>query len=182
MRYEMAGVLPCGVLRSVECGSGALGMDVEYVLAAEGVGVGVVLIGAESPFGGAGHGVDGDAAKELDLFVLYVDAVDQGFKVRGIAEAVGLDLHGSFVGGVFVAVDGFAHLPEVPAEFALLFAFDLESGYGDSRGGENCDDGHADDEFDQGEAGFWVGCFRVGQALARRAYPSGFSNFTDSVM
>ena len=136
---------------------GALGVDVEDVLAAEGVGVGVVLIGAEAPFGGAGHGVDGDAAKEFDLFVLDVDAVDEGFEVGGIAEAVGLDLHGSLVGGVLVAIDGVAHLPEVAAEFALLFAFDLETGDGDSGGGEDRDDGDADDEFDQGEAGLGVG-------------------------
>src|SRR5882757_11305102 len=98
MSCGLAWPLPCGIFRSVECGALALGVDVEYVLAAEGVGVGVVLIGAEAPFGGAGHGVEGDAAKELDVFVLNVDAVDQSFKIRGIAEAVGLDLHSSFVG------------------------------------------------------------------------------------
>src|SRR5882757_9398957 len=158
VRHEsgMDGWLPCGIFGSVECGALALGVDVEYVLAAEGVGVGVVLIGAEAPFGGAGHGVEGDAAKELDLLVLNVDAVDQGFEVWGIVEAVGLDLYGSFVGGVLVAVDGVAHLPEIPTEFALLFAFDLETGDGDSRRGENCDDGHTDDEFDEGETGFGV--------------------------
>ena len=125
--------------RAVSC---ALGVDVEDVLAAEGVGVGVVLVGAEAPVGGSGHGVDGDAAEEPDLLVLNVDAVDEGFEVGGIAEAVGLDLDGSLVGGVFVAVDGVAHLPEVAAEFALLFAFDLEAGEGDSCGGEDGDDGH----------------------------------------
>src|SRR5215475_12247676 len=61
--------LPCGVFRSVDCGSSALGVDVEDVLAAEGVGVYVVLVGAEAPLGGAGHGVDGDAAKELHLLI-----------------------------------------------------------------------------------------------------------------
>ena len=79
--------LPCGVLCSVEGGAGALGVDVEDVLAAEGVGVGVVLIGAEAPFGGAGHGVDGDAAEELDLLVLNLDAVDEGFEVGWIADS-----------------------------------------------------------------------------------------------
>ena len=52
--------LPCVVLRSVECGSGALAVDVEDVLAAEGVGVRVVLVGAQAPIGVVGHGVDGD--------------------------------------------------------------------------------------------------------------------------
>src|ERR1700736_1078642 len=92
--------LPCGVFCSVECSALALAVDVEYVLAAEGVRVGVVLIGAKAPIGGAGHGIDWDAAEEFNLFVLNVDAVDQGFEVRGIAEAVSLDLHGAFVGGV----------------------------------------------------------------------------------
>ena len=128
-------------------------MDVEDVLAAEGVGVGVVLIGAEAPVGGAGHGVGGDAAEEFYFFVLNVHAVDQGVEVGGIAETVGFDLHGSLVGGVLVAVDGVTHLPEVAAEFALLLPFDLEAGDGDSSGGEDGDDGDADDEFDESEAG-----------------------------
>ena len=70
--------------------------------------------------------------------------------------AVGLGLNGAFVGGVLVVVDGVAHLPEVAAEFALLVAFDLEAGDRDSGGGKDGDDGHGDDEFDEGEAGLGV--------------------------
>src|SRR5258708_32846561 len=84
-RRGLGECLPCGVLRSVECGSCALGVDVEDVLAAEGVRVGVVLVGAEAPFGGAGPGVDGDAAEECDLLVLNVNSVDQGFVDCGVA-------------------------------------------------------------------------------------------------
>ena len=45
------------------------------------------------------------------------------------------------VGGVLVAVDGVAHLPEVAAKFPLLLPFDLEAGDRDSGGGEDGDDG-----------------------------------------
>src|SRR5271170_2227741 len=148
--------LPCGVLRSVECGSGALGVDVKDVLAPEGVRVYVVLIGAEAPFSGSGHGIDGDTAEEFDLLVLNINAVDESFKVRRITEAVCFDLHGSLVGGVLVAVDGVAHLPEVAAEFSLLLPFDLKACDWDSSRGEDGNDGHADYEFDQGEAGLRV--------------------------
>src|SRR5271163_1108713 len=69
-RRELVWWLPCGVFCSVEGGALAFGVDVEDVLAAEGVGVGIVLVGAHAPVGGTGHGIDGNAAKELYLFVL----------------------------------------------------------------------------------------------------------------
>src|SRR5580698_10355814 len=149
----MEGVLPCVVLRPVESSAVALGVNIEDVLAAEGVGVGVVLVGAEAPFGGAGHGIDGDAAKELDLLILNLNAVDQGFEVGRVVEAVGLGDEGSFFGGILIVVDGVAHLPEVAAEFALLHSFDLKTGDRESGESEDGDDRHGDDEFDQGEAG-----------------------------
>ena len=57
--------LPCGVLCAVECGAVALGVDVEDVLAAEGVGVGVVLVGAEAPVGGPVMGSTGMRRRNL---------------------------------------------------------------------------------------------------------------------
>src|SRR6266702_3768059 len=149
--------LPCGVFCSVECGVVALGVDVEDVLAAEGVGVGVVLVGAEAPLGGPSHRVDGDAAEELHFFALNFDAVDEGFEVGGVVVAVGLGNDAAFFGSVLVVVDGVPHLPEVAAEFALLGALDLEACHGDGCTGEDGDDGHGNDELDEGEAGLRAG-------------------------
>src|SRR5215469_3630331 len=131
-------------------------MDVEDVLTTEGVRVGVVLVGAEAPFGVAGHRVGGDLAQETYLFSLDVDSADEGVEVGRIAKGVCLDLEGSFIGSVLVFVDGGPHFPEVAAEFALLLALDLKARDGDSDPRQNSDDGYRDDEFDECEAGLWI--------------------------
>src|SRR5580704_11979242 len=153
----MQGWLPCGVSRAVEVGTGALGVDVEDVLAAEGVGVGVILVGTETPLCGASHGVDGDAAEKFDCFTLDFYAGDEGFEIGRVVEAVGFGLHTTLVGGILVGIDGGAHLPEVAAEFALFGALDLKTGYRNGGCGEDGDDGHGDDEFYEGESGLGVG-------------------------
>ena len=82
-----------------------------------------------------------------------VDAIDKGVEVGWIVEGIGFGLDAALVGGVLVVVDGVAHHPEVAAEFAFLFALDLEAGDGDGCRGENADDGDGDDELDEGDAG-----------------------------
>src|SRR5260370_37147168 len=95
--------LPCGVLCAIEGSALALGVDVEDVLAAEGVGVGVVLVGAEAPLGGPSPRGDGDAAEALHLLALDLDAGDEGFGVGGIVVAVGLG-HDAALGGCGLVV------------------------------------------------------------------------------
>src|SRR5215469_11516399 len=97
-------------------------MDVKDVLAAEGVGFRVVLVGAEGPVGVAGYRVGGDLAQKTDLLSLDIDSVDEGLEIGRVTERVGFDLEGTLVGRVFIFVDGSAHLPEVTAQLALLFA------------------------------------------------------------
>ena len=141
--------LPCGVLCAVEGGAVALGVDVEDVLAAPGRS-------RRRPGWSAGPsrcsvmGSMGMRRRNRTFLSWTVDAVDQGLQVRRVAEAVGLDLNGSSVGGVLVAVDGVAHLPEVAAELPLLLAFDLKPGDGEGGGGEDGDDGDGDDRARRG--------------------------------
>ena len=68
----------------------------------------------------------GDAAKELDLLVLDIDAVDQGFEIGRVVHAIDFSHEGTFVGGILVVIDGIAHLPEVAAKFAFLLPLNLK--------------------------------------------------------
>src|SRR5262245_37494108 len=82
--------LPVTVLGAVQALGLAEGVDVPHVLAAPARLVGIVLVAALSPFGLARHGVDGDAAQELQLEVdaaHLVHALHQGVEVRRITLA-----------------------------------------------------------------------------------------------
>src|SRR6185437_1075466 len=113
-------VSPCVVFGAVESRTLALGEDIEKILAAPGVGVRVILVGAHAPIGGLGHGIGGNGAKETDLFILHLHTVDEGLEIGRIAEAVCFHLNASAVGGIFVPVDRVAHLPQIAVEFALF--------------------------------------------------------------
>src|SRR5215472_13231583 len=132
--------LPCRIFCAVNGSCCALGVDIKDVLATEGIRVGVILVGAEPPIGGAGYGVYRDSAEETNLFTLNVNAVHKGIEIGRITERIGLDLECAFVGSVFVVIDGGAHLPQVAAEFALLFATDLKACDGNHHACKDGDD------------------------------------------
>ncbi len=141
----------------------ALGVDVEDVLPAAAVGVGLVLVGAQAPVGGAGHGIDRDGAQEADFFVLDVDAVDQRLQVRRIVVAVGLGLDAALVGGVLVASMASRISQRSRRSSRSLVRLTWKLRHGDGGRGEDADDGDGDDQLDQREAairGFGGGALR----------------------
>src|SRR4029077_8805066 len=102
-RLRLFMFLPIGVSRSVERRPGGLAVDVEDVLAAPGGCVGIVLDGAQAPFGIAGHGVQGNAAKKADMAVGSagkLNAVHESFQIGRIALGANLHLNLVFVGRV----------------------------------------------------------------------------------
>src|ERR1019366_6315851 len=146
-------------------------MHVEDVLSAPAIGVRIILVGAQPPIGRVGHRVGLYGAQEPHLLVRDVDPIHQRLEVGRIPLAVRLDLNSSLVGCIFVAVDGVAHLPQVAAEFALLCALHLEFRNRQRRAGQDADNRHRDNQFDQCQS-------RVGpqvQATRRRArgFPVG---------
>ena len=93
---ELQQELPVGVFGAVEGGGLGFGMHVEYIVAAPGRGVGVVLDGPEIPLGTARHGVLWNAAEETNLLLRAgagadVHAFNERTQVRWIALAAGLD-------------------------------------------------------------------------------------------
>src|SRR5262245_23783251 len=74
------------------------GVNVEHILPAPGVGLGIVLHAPFSPILAVRHGINGNPAQELDLLVHLVgdlDTVNQDVQRLGIA--FGPDLHRSKV-------------------------------------------------------------------------------------
>src|ERR1019366_5414656 len=112
-------LLPLGVRGSVEAGGRAFGEDVKHVLAASALRVGVVLLGARSPIGFAGHRVDWNLAEEPVLGVGVPPdryALHQGLEVGRISKGIRFYRDHAAVGKVLVAVDGFAHHAQIAAE------------------------------------------------------------------
>src|SRR5579863_5979356 len=103
--------LPVLILGAVERCARRFGVNVENVIAIPGVRSGIVLHGAHSPLGIAGHGIDGNAAQELQFFSADVHSIDQSIQVRRIAFRANLNLEGVPVSRVFVAVNRVPHFP-----------------------------------------------------------------------
>src|SRR5215813_10002130 len=103
--------LPCLVLRPVQGCAFRFGIYVEDILPAPGVRVWIILHRTQPPLGLAGHRVHGNAAQKAKLLAIGVHTFYQGLEVRRVALTVDLDLKGSPIGSVFIAVDGVPHLP-----------------------------------------------------------------------
>src|SRR4051794_20226726 len=101
----MSSPLPGLVVRAVQPGSLSFGEYVEDVLAAPGIGIRIVLHRAHPPFRAVGERVLGNLAQEAYFLAAYVHALYQRIKVRRITFTTHLDLEGTAVGGVFVAID-----------------------------------------------------------------------------
>src|SRR4029434_7383957 len=86
------------------------------------------------------------------FLAVRIDALYECIQIRGIAFASEFDLEGSAIGGVFVSVDGVAHLPEVVAQLAFFFALDAHARQGQRPGGENDKNRSRNDQFDQRES------------------------------
>src|SRR3954471_709743 len=105
--------LPVDILRAVEGGTVAPGVDVVNVLAAPAGGIRIVLIGAHAPLLCVRHRVHRDAAQELQLpsagVAVGPDALDQDLELRRIPFRARLQLGRRDllqIGGVLVAIDG----------------------------------------------------------------------------
>src|SRR5271165_60456 len=78
---RFAPFLPVFVLRVVESRVLRLGVHIEDVLLAPGIGIRIVLHGTHPPLRLSSHGIDGNLAEELELFALDVDSFHQGFEI-----------------------------------------------------------------------------------------------------
>src|SRR3990172_11732374 len=95
VKPEEDSTLPLTVFRSIESHGTRLGEHIVDVLASPDAGVGLVLIGAHSPFGGIGHRVDGNPAQELQLLPRRSHLAhprNQILQLLGIALASELDV------------------------------------------------------------------------------------------
>src|SRR5712691_13524766 len=80
--------LPLRVRGSIASLIHAVGIDVEHVLSAPGVGLGVVLHAAFSPLPRAGHRIERHPAQEFHFLIHLVgdlDTLDQNFQSLGVA-------------------------------------------------------------------------------------------------
>src|SRR6266849_7457973 len=64
-----SGNLPLRIRSSIRCSVGALGVNVEQVLAAPAVGLGIILCAALTPIRRIRHGVLRDAPQKTDFLV-----------------------------------------------------------------------------------------------------------------
>ncbi len=72
------------------------------------------------PLGFAGHRINRNTPQKAQLLAIGVDTLHQCIHIRRIALAVELDLKRAAIGGIFVAINGVAHLPQVTAQLAFL--------------------------------------------------------------
>src|SRR5581483_5980994 len=124
---RIGSVSPCIVFRAVERRALALGVYVKDVLPTPGCRIGIVLIGAQSPVGVAGHRIDRNAAQEAQLLALHIHTVDQSLHIWWISKAVDFCLKSTAIGSVFVTIDGVAHLPQITAKLDLLLALNADA-------------------------------------------------------
>ena len=96
-------------------------------------------------------GIDRNAAQEADFLAAHVHTFHQSVEVRRIALGTHFDLECLAVGGVFVAVDGVAQLPEVMAQLALFRPHDGHPRHRYSQSGEDHQDGGGHDQFNERE-------------------------------
>src|SRR5208283_3793615 len=103
--------LPIRIGRAIRRFLRGFGIDVEYVLTAEALGLGIVLVASHSPVRRFGEGVAGNAAQEADLSALgVVGELDPLYEhIQAVGITVRVDLGGSdllVVASVLVFVDG----------------------------------------------------------------------------
>src|SRR5206468_11935507 len=80
----------------------------------------------------------------------------QCFQIRRIAFGSHLGLECAAIGGVFVAVDGVTHLPQVTSQLVLSFPLDSYSRQRKSHSGQDDQNRRRHDQLDQSEsARFW---------------------------
>src|ERR1035437_10173815 len=81
----------------------------------------------------------------------YQKPIHQGVEIGRISLAVQLGLECAPVGGVLVAINGIAHLPQIAAQSALFVALNGDPQHGSGDRGQDHQDGHRHDQLDQGE-------------------------------
>src|ERR1044072_1196147 len=109
-------LLPLRIGSSIASPLHGRGVNVEHILTAPGVRLGIVLHAALSPLPAVGHGIDGNPPQKFDLLVDLVGdpaACHQDFQRLGIT--FGPDLERTkvtLIGAVLVLVDGPADVVE----------------------------------------------------------------------
>src|ERR1700751_2556896 len=145
--------LPFGILGSVQSGALRFGIHVVDILSAEGVAGGIILFGAQAPVSLPGHGIDGNATQEAHFLSLDIDSLHQRLQIRRIVVAVHLGLDTALFGSVLISIDRPAHLPQVPAQLALLHSLDVPASQRHGGRGKQPQDGDRHDQLDQRKTG-----------------------------
>ena len=143
---------PCRRARALR-----LGEHIKNVLSAPGIRVGIVLHGTHAPFRAVGHRIFGNAAQEANFFAAHIHTFHQGFQVRRIALGAHLDLECLAIGGIFVAVDGVAQLPQIVPQLALFFPLDRHPRQRDRQPGQDDQNGGGHDQLNEREPE-WAAC------------------------
>src|SRR3954471_7447890 len=84
--------LPILVLGAIECSALKFTGHVEDIVAAPGIGGGIVLHVLQLPLGFVSKWVDGNGAKKADFLALHIDAVHQCLEIRRITFRTDFDL------------------------------------------------------------------------------------------
>src|SRR5579875_1376271 len=132
-------------------------IDVEYVLSAPAGRIGIVLVAAQAPVGGAGERIARNAAQQADFLIFgaigHFHAIHQHLKRFRVS--VGTLLDGAEhigVGQVFVLVDGMANFVQRVAQRALSLGTYARPRQRHRHGSENQHDREGYDQLHQREA------------------------------